>query len=202
MIRSSVLVSVILLTLIALCAGYSSAVACPAQDSGSVLIAANANSEVVELYKKGRQLFQDGKYDDAIAAYKKCIKMDPSFDYAYGSLAYVYYELKKFDEAVPLYKKAIELSPSDSFYYSELGMTYVKMKQFDNALEVMKKAVELKPDEGEYYVNLALVYHQDKNNSEEALNVLNRALAKVSDPAKVKRIENLISKIKASKGTK
>jgi len=198
--RNHILIILILAVLTSLAAVHSDVTACPASDRDSSLAAGQPSDEVVQLYKQGRQLFQDGKYDEAIAAYKKCIQMDPKFDYAYGSLAYIYYELKKYSEAVPLYKKALELNPSDSFYYSELGMTYVKMGQHDNAVEVMKKAVEYSPLEGEYYINLALVYFQDKNNPAEALNVLNRGLAKVNDPEKKKKIENLIKKIQEKKG--
>ncbi|MGV8122932.1 MAG: tetratricopeptide repeat protein [Candidatus Xenobiia bacterium LiM19] len=198
--RNHILIILILAVLTSMAAVHSDGTACPASGRDSSLVAGQPSDEVVQLYKQGRQLFQDGKYDEAIAAYKKCIQMDPSFDYAYGSLAYLYYELKKYSEAVPLYKKAIELNPSDSFYYSELGMTYVKMGQHDNAVEVLQKAVEYSPLEGEYYINLALVYFQDKNNPAEALNVLNRGLAKVNDPGKKKKIENLIKKIEEKKG--
>lgn len=198
--RYHILIVLILAVLLSMAAVHSDVTASPAGGPDSSLTAEKPSDEVVQLYKQGRQLFQDGKYDEAIAAYKKCIQMDPGFDYAYGSLAYIYYELKKYNEAVPLYKKAIELNPSDSFYYSELGMTYIKMGQNDNAVEVMKKAVELSPLECEYYINLAIVYFKDKNNPVEALNLLNSGLAKVNDPQKKKKIEDLIRKIKENKG--
>lgn len=198
--RYHILIVLILSVLVPMAAVHSDVTARPAGGPDSSLIAEKPSDEVVQLYKQGRQLFQDGKYDEAIATYKKCIQMDPSFDYAYGSLAYIYYELKKYNEAVPLYKKAIELNPSDSFYYSELGMTYIKMGQNDNAVEAMKKAVEFSPLEGEYYINLALVYLQEVKNPAEALDVLNRGLAKVNDPQKKKKIEDLIRKIKENKG--
>gem|GEM_PF-1921586 len=200
--RNLFLVMPVLLGLLISLAGvHFDVMACPFSCDGDYVAAEKPSDELIKLYNQGRRLYEQGKYDEAIDIYKKCIEKDPAFDNAYGSLGRVYYELKKYSEAVPLFRKAIELNPSDPFYYNELGVNYARLGQREKAIEVTRKAVELSPGDAACSINLArmLTADKDKKNIEEALDVLNRALAKVADPEGKKMIENLIKKIQADK---
>jgi tetratricopeptide (TPR) repeat protein len=113
--------------------------------------------EVLKLYNAGRELYSQGKRDEAAAEYKKAIALDPAFDYAYGSLGYIYLEQGKLDEARTMLEKALSLSPADSFYHSEIAVVYERQGKRKEALQSLEKALELNPDSWLYHYNLGVL---------------------------------------------
>jgi superkiller protein 3 len=65
-------------------------------------------------------LFKQKKLDEAIAAYRKVIQLDPQNVYAYNDLGNALKDQKKLDEAIAAYRKAIELDPNFGFAHYNL----------------------------------------------------------------------------------
>ena len=42
-------------------------------------------------YKKGRALVDQGNYQAALAEYEAAIRLDPRYDFAYGSMGYAHF---------------------------------------------------------------------------------------------------------------
>ena len=58
----------------------------------------------------GNSLQESGRFDEAVAAYKKAVELNPNFSWSYHSLGDVLLKLEKWEEAVAAYKKAVELN--------------------------------------------------------------------------------------------
>ena len=58
------------------------------------------------LVEAGHALVREKKWDEAVAAYRKAVAIEPNLGIAYGSLGYCYEQLKQPDEAVAAYKSA------------------------------------------------------------------------------------------------
>ncbi len=56
--------------------------------------------------------------DDAIAALKKQIEINPYDEYAYNALGRAYWQERKYDDAVTAFNKQIELNPLDKFAHA------------------------------------------------------------------------------------
>ena len=65
-----------------------------------------------------------GKYDDAVTAYRKAIKLQPVFPRAWYSLGLVFALQDKHDDAVAAYREAIKQEQDEPFAWFSLGMAY------------------------------------------------------------------------------
>ena len=62
------------------------------------------------------------RYEEAEAAFRKAIELNPSDAEAYSNLGNLLNDLKRYEEAEAAYRKAIELNPSYAEAYSNLGI--------------------------------------------------------------------------------
>jgi tetratricopeptide (TPR) repeat protein len=96
-------------------------------------------------YNLGIALRDQQKLDEAIAAYKKAIELNPKYATAYNNLGIALSDQQKLDEAIAAYKKAIELNPKDATAYNNLGIALSDQQKLDEAIAAHKKALTL-PD--------------------------------------------------------
>ena len=81
----------------------------------------NKNHEANYYYNLGNTYRRQGKYDQAIEAYKKAIEISPDDHIAYYNLGNAYDEQDKYEEAIEAYNKAIEIMSNDAESYINLG---------------------------------------------------------------------------------
>jgi tetratricopeptide (TPR) repeat protein len=143
-----------------------------------------------------------GRSEDAIAAMRQVLKLDPENASAMNYIGYSYAEQGvRLDEALDLLKKAVELRPTDGYIVDSLGWVYFKKGDLPQASAYIRKAYALVPDEptvSEHLGEIAL----KKNEKKEALKYFNAALSFLKNketPEAVKdrvRIEEKIGALK------
>ncbi|MCD6452588.1 MAG: tetratricopeptide repeat protein [Acidobacteria bacterium] len=114
--------------------------------------------EAFLLYLKGMNLSVQGKYKEAIACFRKAIKLKPDYVKAYFGLGYAYGELGRYQEAIEAYKQAIRLKPDDAEAHFQLGVAYGELGRWSEAVTAFKEAIRLKPDDAEAHYNLGVAY--------------------------------------------
>ncbi len=78
------------------------------------------------LNAEGQKLIDQGKFTEALEAYKKAIKLKPDFWSPYRNAGWVLeYKLNKPQDALPYYFKAIELNPTEPISFLEIAATYM-----------------------------------------------------------------------------
>ncbi len=77
-----------------------------------------------ELYDRGVDLFAEGKYDEAIAAYGEALGVDPGFVDALHGLAMAHAEKGELEAAITAAKRITEASADDPLGYTGLSMLY------------------------------------------------------------------------------
>jgi Flp pilus assembly protein TadD len=86
---------------------------------------------------------KQGKFDDAIASFRRVIALDPKHAEAYNYVGYMYVEKgQNLDEAVTLIAKALELEPENGYFIDSLGWAYYQQGKYPEALRELKRAVE------------------------------------------------------------
>ena len=98
--------------------------------------------------------------DEAAAALKKAIELDPAFTDAYIVLGDVLESDNKLADALPVFQAAIQKQPDLYIGYFYYGKTLLKMNdgRMQQAIEALRKAAQLRPDfaEGHYELGRAL----------------------------------------------
>jgi len=117
--------------------------------------------EAYEAYLKGNELIVNRKPEEieqAIEEYKRALKIDPSFGWAYARLSIAYnllYEYGNIDkeEVADLIRRnadqAIFIDPSIPQAYAGLSRYYSIKEDFENEVKAINKANELNPNDPE-----------------------------------------------------
>jgi len=77
-----------------------------------------------ELYDRAVDLFGEGLLEEAIAAYREALALDPDFADAWHGLAMAYSELGRHEDAIAAGKRLCELTPDDTLAHTSLSRFY------------------------------------------------------------------------------
>ncbi|MCK4419434.1 tetratricopeptide repeat protein, partial [Candidatus Aerophobetes bacterium] len=118
---------------------------------------------------KGVAYYDKDMYDEAIAEYKKAIKINPNYAEAHCVLGAAYGCKEMCDEAIAECKKAIEINPNLAEAHGNLGAVYAYKGMFDEAIAEYKKAIKINPNYAEAHCVLGLVYAYKGGMFDEAI---------------------------------
>ena len=95
--------------------------------------------EAVTARNEGYRLYQEGKLNEAIAAYQKAISLDQNYAAPHNDLGIVYEELNQRDKAEKEYLLALKLDPNYVGVYSNLAALYEANGDTEAALYYWKR---------------------------------------------------------------
>jgi tetratricopeptide (TPR) repeat protein len=108
------------------------------------------------LFNEGAQLFEQGRYDDAIEKYLEGLKKDPDNHVGYNLLGMAYRfkfnqlgAQKYRDKEIESFKKAIELEPDYWVAYKNIAASLYYQGKKKDAVPYLEKALELQPNDPE-----------------------------------------------------
>jgi len=111
---------------------------------------------------EGNELFDEGKYKEALKAFKNARKADANNRFAWFNIGNTYLKLEEFNNAIDPLQHAIELDPNyvDAFYI--LGLVFFKSNKLENALDSLQRAIEIdSKDTFSLYLIGSVYYQQD-----------------------------------------
>lgn len=79
-----------------------------------------------DAYYAALDCYAEGRHEEAIAAYRRSVELDPSFTDALHGLAKVYQDLNRYDEAIAAAQRIAELDPDDVLAHTSLSILYQK----------------------------------------------------------------------------
>jgi len=104
------------------------------------------------------KMLEEGKWVEAIDAYKIAIRLDPNFGPAYGGLGDAYFNKGRWEEGVVAYKEQVRLEPNKAQAQYDLGHAYNVMGRFGEAFAPLVKATSLDPSFAEASFGLGYAY--------------------------------------------
>ncbi|MEK6771729.1 MAG: tetratricopeptide repeat protein [Pseudomonadota bacterium] len=122
----------------------------------------------------GHALQQLGK-EEAEAAYRRAIELEPQFSPAYANLGGLLVKLERCKDARDLLRRAVELDPANVDAYNNLGLANRKLGNFSEAFDAYRVALEKNPATAGVWHNLGLLY-EEGNQHAEAANCFKRAV--------------------------
>lgn len=95
--------------------------------------------ELKEELQQGNDLFNQGKYEEAIAVYQAIVQKFPETYILYRNIGNCYFQLEEYDLAEEYYKKVLEKDPEDTESLLGIGNTYANRGENEKALEWYNK---------------------------------------------------------------
>ncbi|UZJ42182.1 tetratricopeptide repeat protein [Prosthecochloris sp. SCSIO W1101] len=105
------------------------------------------------LLKKARELYRQGKIEQAMAFCDQFLLKEPGHTAALLLLATLHVRKKQFKKAAELFKKALEIKPDNPSVLNNYGNVLNSLRYHEKALCCFDRAIALKPEYAEAYYN-------------------------------------------------
>ncbi len=105
----------------------------------------NSSQSAYRYNQQGESFWEQGRVEEAIAAYKKAILWDSSYAKAYNNLGVVWLKQGQTARAISVLEKAIELDPIDAQAYQNLCYALHRQKKLQAAIQKCQQALSLDP---------------------------------------------------------
>ena len=147
----------------------------------------------------GVMYYQNQQIDEAIAAFKRALQINPRYHPAKNNLHQLYREQgiaalgnETYPAAMSFFLQALQLDPTDSTLYNLIGEVYAGNGDYQNAIVEYKKALRFNPGDTDAKQNLARAYNNlgvqltQSERWEEAIGAYQQAHQLMADLASVK----------------
>jgi len=125
---------------------------------------------------RGKDLYREGKFDEAIREFDEAIRREPKNAQAYAERAGVYFYGKKdYNAAIGDYNEAIRLNGNNPEWYIDRAIAYYGLNDIDTAITSLTQGIRTIPNSAELYSYLGDFY-TEKNDYDNALNNYNQAI--------------------------
>jgi len=158
-------------------------------------------------YYLGRTKYNENRFEEAIHAFRECLKLSPENVKAEDNLGLSYAGLGQFDDAMAAYRKAIawqaQLLIKNLGPYVDMGSLLVDQNRDEEAIQFLVQATQIAPQDSKVHQELGRAY-EHQNQLAKAQAELEKAAALTPDDAalhfvlgKVYRRQGMIDKAKA-----
>jgi arylsulfatase A-like enzyme/Tfp pilus assembly protein PilF len=113
--------------------------------------------EVANTFHRALELIGEDRYDEAIAALRDVIRLEPEMGSGYLELGRALVHSKRDEEAVPVLRTAVEKLPDSGLAHYEFGLLLVKTRDWEAALHEMQAAVVCTPGSALMHFDLAAI---------------------------------------------
>jgi tetratricopeptide (TPR) repeat protein len=168
---------------ISLLVGSSTAYAQEQVDTAEMTkIGRNARRD--EIYFEAQKAKQKNDDEQAIKLFEQYAAKRPEVSAAQYELARLYYSEKKTEKAITAIKKAIELDAGNKWYKEEYAVILAEKGNYLEAAEQVAALADSDGD-GQTYAIMAAEYYERAHKYNEAINYLDKAMARSSADAEV-----------------
>ncbi len=105
-----------------------------------------ASREAVFHVTLGINLFHQGSYEAAVAAYDRALELDEENPYVLNLKGYSLFKAKAFDDSLAALRDAVEKEPTYAWGYFDLARVSCATGDYESAKAAIEKAVELRPE--------------------------------------------------------
>ena len=114
-------------------------------------------------FEVGYKAFQVGKYEAAVDAYRKALRLKPDDAAVWGTLGTAYYRLEQYEESITAEMRAIQLRPGGEIAevsWDVLAIVYSQTGEFDSAVRASQEALRIAPDDELAWRHLGSAYRE------------------------------------------
>ena len=155
----------------------------------------NNNNQAQAIDSKLIKLFNNKRYNDALAIAKEILVKNPDHALGWAIVGSILYIIKDYDNALPNLKRAVELNPKDINTLYTLGNLYSEIKNHKEAQNYYLQITKIDGNQSDAYYNLGLL-SKNLNKTKEAKNYYEKVIK--LDPKYTKAYYNLANLLKNS----
>src|SRR6266699_4371605 len=122
-----------------------------------------SGSRAAGLVGEADKLAEEGKWPEAIDAYKLAIRLDANYAPAHGGLGDAYLNSGNWEQALAAYKEQVRLAPNEATAQYDLGYAYNTMGRHGEAFAPLVKAISLDPSFPEAHYGIGYAYLRGAN---------------------------------------
>jgi hypothetical protein len=111
-------------------------------------------------YQRGNELYKTGKLEEAIAAYRQCLELQPEDTNARFNLAVALGDTGDYTEAGACLEGVIQAEPERAEAYNSIGYVLNRQHRPERAVAYLEKAVQLQPNYAQARFNLGMTLLQ------------------------------------------
>jgi Ca-activated chloride channel family protein len=129
------------------------------------VVAQSDNKSVI----KANKLYKEGKFEEAIAEYRKAAATNPENGLIQYNLGNAIFKKESFDEALATYDKSIELTKDNTFREKNTynkGVSYTRQKKLPESIAEYKTALKIDPNDADARHNLQKALHEQRQQNQ------------------------------------
>jgi len=126
-------------------------------------------------FAEGIDLYQRGKYQDAVQSFQKQAMSFPQNPGVYYNLGISYLRTNDVDRAIDCLNKARELKPDMIEVYLALGECYLAKSELDKAINAFEQALIIQPNSAPALYNIGLIYYKN-DRTDDAISAFEKAV--------------------------
>ncbi len=130
---------------------------------------------VSTLLEKAALLQKEGRKEEAIAEYRKVLRIRPEHGMAHASLMGLYRHLGRLDEGEAQYRAVLRVNPDIPEVHYNYGFLLIDRGKPEEAINAFERALELNPSYADAHANLAVLM-TGSDQSSRAITHLRKAL--------------------------
>jgi len=135
------------------------------------------NKEALKFYNEGVEATQKEDYKKAISLFKKAVKVDPNFAFAYDNMGICYRKLDEFDKAIDAYEQSLKIDPNGTMPLQNIAVAYQYKKQYDKAIKSYERLADIDPENPEIFYGMGHTYISYMKEYEKGLDAVCKAYA-------------------------
>ena len=111
-------------------------------------------------FQQGMKHYRQGRVREAIAAYRECVRLDPTFPNARYNLGVALGDADEFEEAIACLRAVAEAEPERAEAWNMLGCLASRERRPREAVAHYERAIDLQPDYAQAHFNLGMTLLQ------------------------------------------
>jgi tetratricopeptide (TPR) repeat protein len=128
------------------------------------------------LWKLGNELYDLGRYEEAIAAYDQALAIKPDQHKALNNKGSALSYLGRYEEAIAAYDQALAIKPDQDEALNNKGSALSRLGRYEEAITAYDQALAIKPDNANTHYNKSCCFALS-GNSELAITSLQAAIS-------------------------
>lgn len=114
-------------------------------------------------YLEGNERYHEGKFEEAIACYRRCLELQADYLPARYNLGVVLGDLEQYEEAIAQLTQVVQAEASHADAHNSLGFVFSKQRQVAEAIYHYERALQINPKFSKARFNLGMTLLQMGN---------------------------------------